>query len=138
MIKKTADLINEKKIEGVSYINDESDRNGMRIVIILKKDAVANVVLNKLYKYTQLQTSFNVNNIALVNGRPYPIKSGQYYLFTGSLKVRISTKHPGSMGHWAVTVEADRAPVAGNGNSRPKSPCETERKNAGKEPKSRN
>ncbi len=70
MIKKTADLINEKKIEGVSYINDESDRNGMRIVIILKKDAVANVVLNKLYKYTQLQTSFSVNNIALVNGRP--------------------------------------------------------------------
>ena len=70
LIKKTADLINEKKIEGISYINDESDRNGMRIVIILKKDAVANVVLNKLYKYTQLQNTFSVNNIALVNGRP--------------------------------------------------------------------
>ncbi len=70
MIKKTADLINEKKIEGISYINDESDRNGMRIVIILKKDVNANVILNKLLKYTQLQASFNVNNIALVNGRP--------------------------------------------------------------------
>ncbi len=70
LIRKTADLINDKKIEGISYINDESDRNGMRIVIILKKDAIANVVLNKLLKYTQLQTSFSVNNIALVNGRP--------------------------------------------------------------------
>jgi DNA gyrase subunit A len=70
MIRKTADLINEKKIEGISFINDESDRNGMRIVIILKKDVNAHVVLNKLLKYTQLQTSFNVNNIALVNGRP--------------------------------------------------------------------
>jgi len=70
MIKKTAELINEKKIEGISYINDESDRKGMRIVIILKKDAMASVVLNKLLKYTQLQTSFSVNSIALVNGRP--------------------------------------------------------------------
>jgi len=70
MIRKTADLINEKKIEGISFINDESDRTGMRIVIILKKDANAHVVLNKLLKYTQLQTSFSVNNIALVNGRP--------------------------------------------------------------------
>jgi DNA gyrase subunit A len=70
MIRKTADLINDKKIEGISYINDESDRNGMRIVIILKKDANSNVVLNKLLNLTQLQTSFNVNNIALVNGRP--------------------------------------------------------------------
>ena len=70
MIKKTADLINEKKIEGISYINDESDRDGMRIVIILKRDATSNVVLNKLFRYTQLQNSFNVNNIALVNGRP--------------------------------------------------------------------
>lgn len=70
MIKKIADLINEKKIEGISYINDESDRNGMRIVIILKQDAVANVVLNTLYKNTPLQSSFAVNNIALVNGRP--------------------------------------------------------------------
>lgn len=70
MIKKTADLINEKKIEGISYINDESDRQGMRIVIILKRDATSNVVLNKLFKYTQLQNSFNVNSIALVNGRP--------------------------------------------------------------------
>jgi len=70
MIKKTADLINEKKIEGISYINDESDREGMRIVIILKRDATSNVVLNKLFKYTQLQNSFSVNSIALVNGRP--------------------------------------------------------------------
>ena len=70
MIRKIADLINEKKLEGISYINDESDRNGMRIVIILKKDATANVVLNNLFKYSQLQTTFNVNNIALVRGRP--------------------------------------------------------------------
>jgi len=70
LIKKIADLVNEKKIEGISYVNDESDRNGMRIIIILKKDAIGNVVLNQLLKYTQLQTSFNVNNIALVNGRP--------------------------------------------------------------------
>ena len=70
MIRKIADLINEKKLEGISYINDESDRNGMRVVIILKKDASANVVLNNLYKYTSLQTSFNVNNIALVKMRP--------------------------------------------------------------------
>ena len=70
MIKKIADMINEKKIEGISYINDESDRNGLRIIIILKHDAVASVVLNTLYKNTPLQTSFAVNNIALVNGRP--------------------------------------------------------------------
>ncbi len=70
MIKKTADLVNEKKIEGIANIRDESDRNGMRIVYILKRDAVANVVLNTLYKYTQLQSSFSVNNIALVKGRP--------------------------------------------------------------------
>ena len=70
LIRKTADLINEKKIEGVSYINDESDRHGMRIVIIVKRDSSAHVVLNNLLKYTQLQSSFNVNNIALVKGRP--------------------------------------------------------------------
>jgi len=70
MIRKIADLINEKKLEGISYINDESDRTGMRIVIILKKDATANVVLNNLYKFSGLQTSFSVNNIALVKGRP--------------------------------------------------------------------
>ena len=70
MIKRIADLINEKKIDGISYINDESDRHGMRIVIILKQDAVASVVLNTLYKNTPLQSSFAVNNIALVNGRP--------------------------------------------------------------------
>lgn len=70
MIKKIADLINDKKIEGISYINDESDRSGMRIVIILKKDAVANVVLNNLFKHSQLQSSFPINNIALVDGRP--------------------------------------------------------------------
>ena len=66
MIRKIADLINEKKLEGISYINDESDRNGMRIIIILKKDSSANVVLNNLYKFSGLQTSFSVNNIALV------------------------------------------------------------------------
>ena len=70
MIKKTADLVNDKKIEGISDIRDESDRTGMRIVYELKKDAVPNVVLNKLYQMTALQTSFSVNNIALVNGRP--------------------------------------------------------------------
>ena len=70
MIKKIADLINEKKLEDIAYINDESDRSGMRIVIILKTDAVASVVLNNLFKYTPLQTSFPVNNIALMDGRP--------------------------------------------------------------------
>ena len=70
MIKKIADMINDKKIEGISYINDESDRNGLRIIIILKQDAVASVVLNTLFKNTPLQTSFAVNNIALVKGRP--------------------------------------------------------------------
>ena len=70
MIKKIGELVNEKKIEGISYINDESDRNGLRITIFLKHDASANVVLNTLFKNTQLQTSFAVNNIALVNGRP--------------------------------------------------------------------
>lgn len=70
MIKKTADLVNDKKIEGISDIRDESDRNGMRIVYELKRDAIPNVVLNKLFKYTALQNSFSVNNIALVKGRP--------------------------------------------------------------------
>ncbi len=70
MIKKTADLVNDKKIEGISNIRDESDRNGMRIVYILKRDAIPNIVLNTLYKYTALQSSFSVNNIALVKGRP--------------------------------------------------------------------
>jgi len=70
MIKKIADMVNEKKLEGIAYVNDESDRNGIRVVIILKQDAVASVVLNTLYKNTQLQTSFAVNNIALVDGRP--------------------------------------------------------------------
>ncbi|MCT4561547.1 MAG: DNA topoisomerase 4 subunit A, partial [Crocinitomicaceae bacterium] len=70
LIKKTADLVNDKKIEGISDIRDESDRNGMRIVYEIKRDAIANVVLNKLYKYTALQTSFSVNNICLVDGRP--------------------------------------------------------------------
>ena len=70
MIKKTADLVNDKKLEGISNIRDESDRNGMRIVYILKRDVIPNIVLNMLYKYTALQTSFSVNNIALVNGRP--------------------------------------------------------------------
>ncbi|WP_075343960.1 DNA gyrase subunit A [Tenacibaculum agarivorans] len=70
MIKKTADLVNDKKLEGIGSIRDESDRKGMRIVYVLKRDAIPNIVLNKLFKYTQLQTSFSVNNIALVNGRP--------------------------------------------------------------------
>ena len=70
LIMKAADLINDKKIDGISNVNDESDRTGMRIVFDLKRDAIANVVLNKLYKYTQMQTSFSVNNIALVKGRP--------------------------------------------------------------------
>jgi DNA gyrase subunit A len=73
LIKKTADLINDKKIEGISDIRDESDRNGMRIVYELKRDAISNVVLNKLYKFTSLQTSFSVNNICLVDGRPYQL-----------------------------------------------------------------
>ena len=70
MIKKIADLVNDKKLEGISTIRDESDRNGMRIVFVLKRDAIPNIVLNKLFKYSQLQSSFSVNTIALVNGRP--------------------------------------------------------------------
>ena len=70
MIQRTAQLVNDKKIEGISNIRDESDRKGMRIVYILKRDAIPNIVLNKLFKYTSLQSSFSVNNIALVNGRP--------------------------------------------------------------------
>ena len=70
MIRKTAELVNDKKIEGISNIRDESDRKGMRIVYILKRDAIPNIVLNKLYKYTSLQSSFSVNNIALVKGKP--------------------------------------------------------------------
>ena len=70
MIRKTAELVNDKKIEGISTIRDESDRNGMRIVYVLKRDSIPNIVLNKLYKYTSLQSSFSVNNIALVGGKP--------------------------------------------------------------------
>ena len=70
MIQRTAELVNDKKIEGISNIRDESDRKGMRIVYVLKRDAIPNIVLNTLYKYTSLQSSFSVNNIALVNGRP--------------------------------------------------------------------
>ncbi|MDA7729427.1 DNA gyrase subunit A [Flavobacteriaceae bacterium] len=70
MIRKTAEMVNDKKIEGISNIRDESDRKGMRIVYVLKRDAIPNIVLNKLYKYTSLQSSFSVNNIALVKGRP--------------------------------------------------------------------
>ncbi|MEI6347280.1 MAG: DNA gyrase subunit A [Bacteroidota bacterium] len=73
LVKKIADLINDKKIEGIADLRDESDRNGMRIVFDLKRDAVANVVLNKLYQYTALQSSFSVNNVALVDGRPYTL-----------------------------------------------------------------
>jgi len=77
MIKKTAELVNEKKLEGIANIRDESDRNGMRVVYILKRDAIPNLVLNKLYKYTALQTSFSVNNIALVKGRPQQLNLKQ-------------------------------------------------------------
>ena len=70
LIKQTADLVNSKKLDGISDIRDESDRNGMRIVYDLRRDAIPNIVLNKLYKYTSLQSSFSVNNIALVAGRP--------------------------------------------------------------------
>ncbi len=70
MIRKTAEMVNDKKIEGISNIRDESDRKGMRVVYVLKRDAIPNIVLNKLYKYTALQSSFSVNNIALVKGRP--------------------------------------------------------------------
>ena len=70
LIKKTADLVNSKKLEGISDIRDESDRNGMRIVYDLKRDAIPNIVLNKLYKYTSLQSSFSVNNVVLVKGKP--------------------------------------------------------------------
>ena len=80
MIKKTADLINDKKIEGISDIRDESDRNGMRIVYELKRDAITNVVLNKLYQMTALQSSFSVNNIALVKGRPQMLNLKQLIL----------------------------------------------------------
>ena len=73
MIEKTAQLVNEKKLEGISDIRDESDRSGLRVVYELKKDAIPNVVLNNLYKYTQLQSSFGVNNVALVKGRPYTL-----------------------------------------------------------------
>ncbi len=73
MIEKTAALINEKKIEGITDIRDESDRNGMRIVYDIRKDAIPNIVLNNLYKYTQLQSSFGVNNVALVNGKPHTL-----------------------------------------------------------------
>ena len=74
LIRKTAELVNDKKIEGISDLRDESDRNGMRIVYEIKRDAIANVVLNKLYKFTSLQTSFSVNNICLVDGRPKLLK----------------------------------------------------------------
>ncbi|MEP2935658.1 MAG: DNA gyrase subunit A [Gilvibacter sp.] len=81
MIKKTADLVNDKKIEGISTIRDESDRKGMRIVYILKRDAIPNIVLNMLYKYTQLQSSFSVNNIALVKGRPQMLNLKELILY---------------------------------------------------------
>ncbi len=77
MIKKTAELVNDKKLEGIANIRDESDRNGMRIVYVLKRDAIPNIVLNNLFKYTALQTSFSVNNIALVKGRPQQLNLKQ-------------------------------------------------------------
>ena len=81
MIRKTAELINDKKIEGISNIRDESDRKGMRIVYILKRDAIPNIVLNKLYKYTQLQSSFSVNNIALGQRKTRDVKSQRFDSF---------------------------------------------------------
>ena len=83
LIKQTADLVNSKKLEGISDIRDESDRNGMRIVYDLKRDCIPNIVLNKLYKFTSLQSSFSVNNIALVAGRkrvPYPATGNKHLL----------------------------------------------------------
>ena len=77
MIKKTAELVNDKKLDGIANIRDESDRNGMRIVYVLKRDAIPNIVLNNLFKYTALQTSFSVNNIALVKGRPQQLNLKQ-------------------------------------------------------------
>ncbi|MFK8104798.1 MAG: DNA gyrase subunit A, partial [Saprospiraceae bacterium] len=77
LVMKIADLVNEKRVEGISDIRDESDRNGLRIVVEIKRDAMANVVLSKLYKYTPLQTSYGVNNVALVNGRPYTLNVRQ-------------------------------------------------------------
>ena len=92
MIKKIADLVNDKKIEGISDLRDESDRNGMRIVFEIKRDAIANVVLNKLYKFTALQTSFSVNNICLVDGRPRLLNlkqiMEQFILFRHEVVVR--------------------------------------------------
>ena len=70
MIRRTAELVDEKKLDGIADIRDESDRKGLRIVYDLKKDAISNVVLNKLYQMTSLQSAFNVNNVALVNGKP--------------------------------------------------------------------
>ncbi len=86
------------------------------------------------------KTSFTTNRVlpiggggeATVNGNPYSIKSGQYYLFTGRINVSVSTKNPGSMGHWSICIDADRAPVSGNGNKRPKSPCKAEKNNGNK------
>jgi len=95
MIKKIADLVNDKKIEGISDLRDESDRNGMRIVFEIKRDAIANVVLNKLYKFTALQTSFSVNNICLVDGRPRLLNlkqiMEQFILFRHEVVVRRTT-----------------------------------------------
>ena len=87
LIIKVADLVNNKKIEGISAIRDESDRKGLRIVVEIKRDAIANVVLSKLYKYTPLQTSYGVNNVALVNGRPYTLNLKQ--ILTEFIKFRI-------------------------------------------------
>jgi DNA gyrase subunit A len=92
MIKKIAELVNDKKIEGISDLRDESDRNGMRIVFEIKREAIANVVLNKLYKYSALQTSFSVNNICLVDGRPRLLNLreiiDQFILFRHDVVVR--------------------------------------------------
>jgi DNA gyrase subunit A len=92
MIKKTADLINDKKIEGISDIRDESDRDGMRIVYELKKDAITNVVLNKLYQYTALQSSFSVNCIALVKGRPQMLNLKQLIVHFVEHRLEVITR----------------------------------------------
>lgn len=92
MIEKTAALINEKKIEGISDIRDESDRQGFRVVYDLKRDAVPNVVLNNLYKYTQLQSSFSINNVALVNGRPETLNLKQLIEYYVKHRIEVITR----------------------------------------------
>jgi DNA gyrase subunit A len=100
MIKKIAELVNDKKIEGISDMRDESDRDGMRIVYDLRKDAVPNVVLNNLYKYTELQSSFSINNVALSKGRPVTVNLKDMIRFYVDHRMECAAKqsyqHPGN------------------------------------------